>query len=184
MELKKPGGGPGKARGQGAAGKAGVPAGSVRASPCCSSPAGWRAGRSRPSPSREAEWDGETSRRQLEEDLARVVRAITGEEDPEVLVTLEDTGENVYAADQAWNTQEGGAQNSREEESTYILLKDRDGGQSALPVTQRQPEVRGVVIVSSRAGDPAGPGPADPGAGGDVRRWTSPPPGCWSPAAG
>mgnify|MGYP000007743906 CR=1 FL=1 len=91
----------------------------------------------------------------LEEDLARVVRAITGEEDPEVLVTLEDTGENVYAADQAWNTQEGGAQNSREEESTYILLKDRDGGQSALPVTQRQPEVRGVVIVSSRAGDPA-----------------------------
>ena len=92
---------------------------------------------------------------QLEEDLARVVRAITGEEDPEVLVTLEDTGENVYAADQAWNTQEGGAQNSREEESTYILLKDRDGGQSALPVTQRQPEVRGVVIVSSRAGDPA-----------------------------
>ena len=84
-----------------------------------------------------------------------MVRAITGEEDPEVLVTLEDTGENVYAADQAWNTQEGGAQNSREEESTYILLKDRDGGQSALPVTQRQPEVRGVVIVSSRAGDPA-----------------------------
>ena len=59
------------------------------------------------------------------------------------------------AADQAWNTQEGGTQNSREEESTYILLKDRDGGQSALPVTQRQPEVRGVVIVSSRAGDPA-----------------------------
>ena len=116
----------------------------------------WLEGREEPfQPQQEAEWDGETSRRQLEEDLARVVRAITGEEDPEVLVTLEDTGENVYAADQAWNTQEGGAQNSREEESTYILLKDRDGGQSALPVTQRQPEVRGVVIVSSRAGDPA-----------------------------
>lgn len=116
----------------------------------------WLEGRKEPSqPQQETEWDGETSRRQLEEDLARVVRAITGEEDPEVLVTLEDTGENVYAADQAWNTQEGGAQNSREEESTYILLKDRDGGQSALPVTQRQPEVRGVVIVSSRAGDPA-----------------------------
>ena len=68
----------------------------------------WLEGREEPSqPQQEAEWDGETSRRQLEEDLARVVRAITSEEDPEVLVTLEDTGENVYAADQAWNAQEG-----------------------------------------------------------------------------
>ena len=96
------------------------------------------------------------------------VRAITGEEDPEVLVTLEDTGENVYAADQAWNTQEGGAQNSREEESTYILLKDRDGGQSALPVTQRQPEVRGGGHREQPRRGPGGPGTADPGGGDGV----------------
>lgn len=111
-------------------------------------------GEAAPDPEPAASCGWEDYRQQLEEDLSRVVGAITGESEPVVLVTLEDTGENVYATDQARTVQEG-AQPSSEEQSTHTLVKDGDGAQHALPITQRQPEVQGAVVVSARAADPA-----------------------------
>ena len=60
----------------------------------------------------------------LEQDLARIVSAITGER--------------------------GG-----EKESAHVVLEDREGAQRPLTVTQVQPKIQGVVIVSARAQDPA-----------------------------
>lgn len=90
----------------------------------------------------------------LEQDLARIVSAITGERDPAVMVTLENNGRHVYAADQRESTQPGG-EGGGEKESSHVVLEDREGAQRPLTVTQVQPKIQGVVIVSARAQDPA-----------------------------
>lgn len=92
----------------------------------------------------------------LEQDLCRIVSAITGERDPAVMVTLENTGRRVYAADGREESQsgpEGGG--SLEKENSHVILEDSQGAQRALTVTQVQPKVQGVVIVSAKAGDAA-----------------------------
>lgn len=91
----------------------------------------------------------------LEQELSRIVRAITGEEAPAVLVTLESGSQTVYAADEKTNSQQeenGGS--SEEYEKTHVILKDSGGAQQALAVTEIQPKVKGVVIVSRYAGNP------------------------------
>lgn len=86
-------------------------------------------------------------RRELEEDLCRIVRAVTGEPDPQVMITLEDSGSGVYASDR----REGGG----EQESSYVIIKDSGGSEHGLAIEQRQPRVLGAVIVSRKAGDAA-----------------------------
>lgn len=101
-----------------------------------------------------AEADGSSAaeyRLALERDLARVVRAVTGEEDPQVMITLEDAGRAVYAAD----SRESQGEASRESESTHVVLEDQRGAQQGLAVAELQPEVKGVVIVSRGAADAA-----------------------------
>lgn len=95
---------------------------------------------------------------ELEEKLRRVVSAITGDESPEVMVTLERNTEYIYAADEKTSISEdyGGdetkeSQTNHDTEKSYIILKDADGNQHALAVTEIQPEVKGVVVVSKSA---------------------------------
>ncbi len=92
---------------------------------------------------------------ELERSLTRVVRAITGEENPTVLVTLESGSRYVYAEDEKTNTRESNGETSGESENSHVILKDSDGAQHALTVTEIQPKVKGVVIVSRHAGNPA-----------------------------
>lgn len=91
----------------------------------------------------------------LEQELARIVRAITGEETPEVLVTLESGNRKVFASDEKTDSQQSETgQNTREVEKSHVILRDSNGAQQALTVTEIQPEVKGVVIVSGYAGNP------------------------------
>lgn len=94
---------------------------------------------------------------QLEKKLQRVVAAITGEENPEIMITLEGDTQYVYAADEKSKiNEENGGDDSKinhDIEKTYIVLKDAQGNQHALTVTEMQPEVRGVVVVSKSAND-------------------------------
>lgn len=87
----------------------------------------------------------------LEQDLRRVVSAVTGEENPAVMITLENAGRSVYAEDARESRQEGG----KESQSSHVVLEDSTGAQHGLTVTQLQPEVKGVVIVCEGAGDSA-----------------------------
>lgn len=98
----------------------------------------------------------------LEQKLCSIVTAITGEEAPTVMLTLESSSRYVYAADEAENQQEtqtygeNGLQEGQrhtDKESKYIILKDSDGTQRALQVTEIKPEIKGVVIVSKKAND-------------------------------
>ena len=93
---------------------------------------------------------------QLEESLLEIVRAITGEDDAQVMVTLESSSRQVYAQEEnksAGNTQEQSdqstirSQSTDDQETSYILVKEADGSQKALAVTEISPEVRGVVVV-------------------------------------
>ncbi len=86
--------------------------------------------------------------RELEKNLTQLVSAITGEEDPKVMVTLESSARYVYASDEKSSVQSEG----KEEESAHVLLRDSSGTQQALKVTEIQPKVKGVVVVSRYAG--------------------------------
>lgn len=88
----------------------------------------------------------------LEKSLAEIVCAITGEEAPTVMVTLKKGEESVYAADEKNKSDVSGG--TQEQEKAYVILKNSDGSQYALSVTEIQPEVKGVVIVSKSAEDP------------------------------
>ncbi len=104
-----------------------------------------------------AEADGQSAEEYaayLEEKLRRVVTSITGEDSPEVLVTLESGRRLLYATDEAVDSQSEEQDSREERKTTHVLLKTSDGAQQALTVTEIQPEVKGVVIVSSRAGEP------------------------------
>lgn len=97
-----------------------------------------------------------TYKEELEADLRRVVTAITRETTPTVVVTLENNGRNLYASDERYTVEQPGGEGetSREErETAHILLEDAQGNQSALTITQTQPEVQGVVVVSQFAGN-------------------------------
>ncbi len=105
---------------------------------------------------------GENYEQQLEERLVQIVAAITGEANPVVMVTLETTGKSIYAVDE--NTKANEAQeyengekvqeeSTRERESAYVITKDAEGNQRAVKVSELQPEIKGVVVVSKYAAD-------------------------------
>ena len=93
---------------------------------------------------------------QLESSLREMVSSIKGAGNTKVLVTLENTEETVYATEEKKNKEatedkpDGQLSKKRESddcEKKYITIKDADGTERALSVTQIQPTVKGVVVV-------------------------------------
>lgn len=113
----------------------------------------WEPGGSEPATEVSGE-ETEGYRQRLEGDLARIVTAITGEDHPTVVVTLGDNGRNLYASDERQSSQQEKESTSQERETSHVLMEDADGNQYALTVTQKRPEVQGVVVVSRFAGNP------------------------------
>ncbi len=104
-------------------------------------------------PAEEASYD-EILSGQIEE----MVSAITGESSPHVTVTLSTSGETVYATEDRVserNSQEysdsslNKTLSDGDTEKTYIILKNSDGSQKPLIVTQKKPEIKGVVVISA-----------------------------------
>ncbi len=105
--------------------------------------------------------DMETYTEKLETGLTEIVNGINGGTDAKVLVTLEKGTEYVYATEAKETLQKtedstsgGRNQENSSLETGYIIIKDADGGQQALAVTEMQPVVKGVVILCSRGNDP------------------------------
>ncbi len=101
--------------------------------------------------------------RQLENNLKNLVSSIKGAGEAKVLVTLESTEETVYATEEKTNKEatedllDGQMSKKRETDDTekkYIKVRDSDGTERALSVTQIQPVVKGVVIVCEGGDDP------------------------------
>jgi stage III sporulation protein AG len=95
---------------------------------------------------------------QLEASLTDVIRRIQGAGEPHVLVTLEEGAAQVYATEEKRSTQQdtgSGGQNADTTENSYLIVKDADGSEHALEVTQRQPKVQGVVVTCPGASQPS-----------------------------
>lgn len=95
----------------------------------------------------------------LEADLTDVIRRIQGAGEPHVLVTLEEGTSQVYATEEKRSTQQDsgstGGQNADSTENSYLIVRDADGSEHALAVTQRQPKVQGVVVTCPGAAQPS-----------------------------
>lgn len=81
----------------------------------------------------------------LEERIGLLLTRVQGVGDCQVMVTLEQGIQQIYAADTAVST--AGS-------SEQILTVATDNGPVGLPVTQVQPVVKGVAVVCTGGGDP------------------------------
>lgn len=100
---------------------------------------------------------------QLQQNLSQIVSSIQGAGSSKILVTMEKNTEYVYAMQEKRNTQTQEdntnsstvkKQDTDNTETSYILVKDSDGSQKALPVTEVQPTVKGVVVVCQGGDNP------------------------------
>ncbi len=100
----------------------------------------------------------------LEKSLTDIVTGIQGAGAAKVLITLERSKEYVYATEQKRSNQttedkSGGAATKNEAnddtETKYTLVKDADGAQKVVPVTEVQPVIKGVVVVCDGGDNPA-----------------------------
>lgn len=89
----------------------------------------------------------------LEKKLGDVISDMLGGSKVTVMVTLKNSSEFVYADDRKTNAEMLNDRNSLKTEqndsnqSSYVVIKDSDGNEHALIVTEKMPVVQGVVIV-------------------------------------
>ena len=86
----------------------------------------------------------------LENDIREIVLGITGY-DSTVMVTLESGIRYDFADDTKDTISTVSSQNSTADSRTntksYITVKDSNGGEKALVITEKMPEIRGVAII-------------------------------------
>lgn len=90
-----------------------------------------------------------------EQKIATIVRSIEGAGECQVMVTLENGVEYVYASQNKINTdrqEDDGRISQRDDSEQSIIVVDTDEGRQGLLVTEIQPTVKGVVVVC-RGGD-------------------------------
>ena len=103
------------------------------------------------------EISAEEYREQLENDIKKIVKEITGSRRVQVIVTLESGIRYKYAdiseGSSADKTESDAISTTSEHKEGYITVKTADGGEEALLVTRQMPEVRGVAIVCAGGDD-------------------------------
>lgn len=91
----------------------------------------------------------------LQAEVCRIVTGITGDEAPTVVITLESGMRYSYAdATEITSSDSTGSTDtaSRSEIRSYITVRTSDGGEQALLITEKMPEIRGVAVIC-RNGD-------------------------------
>ena len=92
----------------------------------------------------------EEYKKDLEQEIKEIVHKLTGG-DCAVMVTLESGIKYDFADDTKDTASTVSGQNSttdsRSNDKSYITVRDSDGGEKALIITERMPEIRGVAII-------------------------------------
>lgn len=100
---------------------------------------------------------------QTEQSLTALINEIEGVGNASVLVTIEKSSEQVYATEEKTSTQTQQDNNTsstiknqsnNSNETKYLVIKNSDGTQQPIAVTEIQPIVKGVVVVCSGGNDP------------------------------
>lgn len=88
---------------------------------------------------------------ELEEDVKKIVRQITGSKNVSVVITLESGIRYDYADTKEETLVERQEKENKSLDSElkegYIIVESADGGEEALLITAQMPKVRGVAIV-------------------------------------
>lgn len=99
----------------------------------------------------------------MEQNLEGIVSNIQGAGKAKVLVTLENSIETVYATEEKKNKEAAedktNGETTRKKESDdcekkYITVKDSEGTEHALAVTEIQPKIKGVIVVCPGGDNP------------------------------
>ncbi len=90
--------------------------------------------------------------KEIENKIKKIVSTMTGNDDVQVIVTLDSSYEYVYLNEKVLSndyTNEGDTATKKKDNSSekYIIVTDSDGNENGLLVTTLAPTVRGVVIV-------------------------------------
>ncbi len=97
--------------------------------------------------------DCEEYKNEIEENVKEITSSISGDKNPTVVVTLENSVRYTYAdTGESDNTKANGGNTTQESEKnkrSYITVKDSNGGEKALIVTESMPQIRGVAIICS-----------------------------------
>lgn len=96
--------------------------------------------------------------KQLENNLKSIIGSIDGAGETKIMITLENGHETKYATEEKTNSEalqetskNSGTQSkqSGDTELKYIIVKDANGSEKALAITEFEPTVKGVVVVCS-----------------------------------
>ncbi|MBR5157201.1 MAG: hypothetical protein IKW59_05475 [Clostridia bacterium] len=88
----------------------------------------------------------------LEHRLAKILSSVNGASDVSVMITLSDGGQSVYARDEkSENKTSDPRGESSTSEGTYVLKNNQGGGQSAVLIKNKLPEISGVLITAKGA---------------------------------
>ncbi len=88
----------------------------------------------------------------LEHRLEKILSSVSGVSDVSVMITLSDNGQSVYARDEKSENQtsdSGGV--SSTSDGAYVLKNNQGGGQSAVLIKNKLPEISGVLITAKGA---------------------------------
>ncbi len=88
----------------------------------------------------------------LEQRLAKILSSVNGASDVSVMITLEDSGQSIYARDEkSENKTSDGGSETYTSDGSYVLKNNSGGGQSAVLIKSRLPSVSGVLITAKGA---------------------------------
>ena len=94
---------------------------------------------------------------ELEQSVKSIVKGISGDKNPTVVITLESGVKYSYvSADETDTSSSSGGSSGESRESkkqSFITVKTADGGEQPLIVTEIMPQIRGVAIICSGGND-------------------------------
>lgn len=89
--------------------------------------------------------------KELEKELESLLSEISGAGKVQVMVTLENCYENVYAKGYTTKTEEGESESHSELTEEYIVVKQGSNNEECLVVKVYEPTVKGVAVVAQGA---------------------------------
>lgn len=95
----------------------------------------------------------------MQKDLSSIISSIEGVGKTKVLVTVERESQSVYATDSDTQIKESTSADSTKDSQTntknnYVIIKEKNGSQQALKITELKPKIKGVLIVCEGADSP------------------------------
>lgn len=107
--------------------------------------------------------NSDEKREKLQQNLENIVSEIEGSGKSRVLITFASTAETIYATEEKKNKEasedKSGGEITRKKESNdcekkYITIKDSQGTEHALAVTELEPKVKGVIVICPGGDNP------------------------------